>query len=169
MSEEFKIPEPKYDVNDTMKYCSVRMRNTPRAQVSNLGNIHQQALDPNCHNVFATCHGGIMLISDRIIIPGEDVADARAHGVCAYQGVDFVTISKKDAENLTRMIWQAAIKLSGTTETEFKNHDIAYDVFGNSAASFECLLDRLNGELYPPECLIARLEINQKRSEEGTE
>lgn len=168
--------DPVYDRKDTLKYCSVKMKTSPRAKVSDVGSMHEMALDPNCHTVFATCHGGIMSISDRYIlaVPDESLVDtyegsskeAYEHGVAAYRGVDFITLPKSDAEAIIRMFWDMCKKLGDDGDGK----DPLLKLFPEDGISFERLIDRVEGRMYPAAAIIrCREDFNNQPGRNGIE
>lgn len=60
----------------------------------------------------------------------------------AYKDVDFIMLSKSDAQNIVDMLNEAILKL------EDENHKDDIGVFGDKAISYERLIDRLDGLLY---------------------
>lgn len=146
---------PVYDRKDTLKYATVRVNAKPNIPLKET-NMIEEALDPNIHNVFATCQGTVMMICDRFILPNvpdEGIVEAKRHGVCAYQGVDFITLSKKDAQNIADMLFQLCESHPSATD---KQVEPVVQVFPDKGVSFERLLDRLDGEFYPPTSIYDR-------------
>lgn len=64
------------------------------------------------------------------------------HGSSAYENVDFILLSKEDAQNIIDMLNEAILKL------EDDDHKDDIGVFGEKAISYERLIDRLDGLLY---------------------
>lgn len=155
---------PVYDRDDTLKYVTHRMDVKPDKVMKNEALI-ESALDPNTHNVFVTCHGTIMMICDRFILPNTDDSTlCLDHGVQAYAGVDFVTISKEDARTICDMLYELASRL-----VDDDGSNLVSKLFPDKVVSFERLLDRLEGELYPASSIILRKKAAQETGTSGVE
>lgn len=102
----------------------------------------QRAIDPNDNTVTLTVRGEILLmpgiymcVDDRDHEDGMDAADK----LKPYQGVEFITFPKKDAEALINAISAAAKKHYDKSDTLEDHRQLLGD---DGALAFERLIDR---------------------------
>lgn len=97
-------------------------------------------------NLYATfdCHKNIILYSTS---EGKWISDTHPDAPLlietAFENCPFITIPKKDAQNIIDMLNYAIIKLESG-----ERRDNDREVFGDKAISYERLIDRVNSLIY---------------------